>query len=156
MLRRYEALLLTVPEITQDEERSVEKGIDQLVSSAKGTIVSFERWGKFKLAYPVEKNDYGVYFLVRFELSADAEVLNEIRSFFAVKLHEIVMRAVISKLDPRRPMEYHRPKSLEEAPAERSVDAFLKKNKMSGLADSDKNQDKYDLEEQLAMGEEVE
>lgn len=138
MLRQYEALLLTVPEITKDEEKSIEKDVSRFVVQDKGSVISFERWGKFKLAYPVKKNEYGVYFLIRFEVPAGSTVLEEVRTFFAVKLHNIVMRNVFSKLDPRRPFTYNRPKSLEEAPAAggRDVDAFLKENKMEGLLSS--------------------
>ena len=59
--------MLTVPEITADETKSIEQQFDRVVADKKGTMVSFERWGKYRLAYPVKKNDYGVYFLARFE-----------------------------------------------------------------------------------------
>jgi small subunit ribosomal protein S6 len=135
MVHRYEALLLTVPEITQDETKSIENDVARIVQSGKGTIISFERWGKFKLAFPVKKNDYGVYFLVRFEIPVSAAVMEDIRSYFAVKLHEVVMRHMFTLLDPRKPLTYQRPKSLEEAPTH-DVDTFLKENKMGAMVGS--------------------
>ncbi len=140
MMRRYEALLLAVPEITQDEAKNVENEIARLAQKAKGTVISFERWGKYKLAYPVKKNDYGIYFLTRFEMPAETsiELLNDIKSLFAVKLHEVVMRNTVTRLDETGSLAYQRPKSLEEAPAGNDVGAFLKDNKMDGLFGSDK------------------
>ena len=63
-LRRYEVLLLTVPEITLDESKNLEKQLNNLIQNNKGSFVSFERWGKYKLVYPVKKNDYGGLLLI--------------------------------------------------------------------------------------------
>lgn len=132
MLARYEALLLTVPEITEDEAKSLESNLSRIMKDAKGSIVSFERWGKYKLAYPVRKKDYGTYFLVRFEATEKMAAVEEIKSLFAVRLHELVMRHMVTQLDPKLSLTYQKPPSLEDAPA-RGVNTFLKENKMEGL-----------------------
>lgn len=133
MTQRYEVLVLTVPEITQDETKQLETELDRLISKAKGSVISFERWGKFKLTYPVRGNAYGVYFLTRFEGSA--EILKEVDQLFKIKLHTFVMRHMISQVKGDS-LEYQRPKSLEETPASRDMDTFLKENKMEGLLSS--------------------
>jgi len=131
-LRRYELLLLTVPEITSDESKNLEKQLNKLVLDYKGSIISFERWGKYRLVYPVKKNDYGVYYLFRFEIPGETELIQEVQTLFKVKLNNIVMRNMFSHLDEKASLSYQRPKSLEEAPA-RDVETFLKENKMEGL-----------------------
>lgn len=88
---RYEILMLAVPTITQDETKSIESGLDRVFKEGDGTMVSFERWGKYRLAYPVKKNDYGVYFLARFEADDAHKLLEDIKPLFKVKLHEVVM-----------------------------------------------------------------
>ncbi|MCL5436977.1 MAG: 30S ribosomal protein S6 [Candidatus Dependentiae bacterium] len=116
---RYEALILAVPEITTDEASTLESQIHSLISQLKGEILSFERWGKYKLAYKVRKNDYGVYFLVRFDLPENGQtgsVMEEVRRLFAIKYRDIVMRFIFSSLDPNAPLTYKRPESLEEMP----------------------------------------
>lgn len=130
---RYETLFLTVPEITNDEASSIETQFDGLVRKAKGAFISFERWGKYRLAYPVAKNEYGVYFLVRFEVdpAQNIQLLDEIKSFFNLKYSNLVKRNLTSKLDPKASLAYQRPESLEESPHD--VDDFLRKNKMEGL-----------------------
>ncbi len=132
-LRRYEALMLTVPEITQDEAKSLETSIEGAVKTAQGSVVSFERWGKYRLCYPINKNDYGIYFLARFEVPAEGQVNEELKSLFSIKFHELVVRNTVTRLDILDPLDYQRPKSLEESPASRDVDKFLKDNKMTGL-----------------------
>ena len=138
MLARYETLLLTVPEITADEAKSLESQVERIVKDSKGSIVSFEKWGKYRLSYPIRKNDYGVYFLARFE--APAPVVEEIRNLLAVKLHELIMRQMTVQLDPKASLTYQRPPSLEDAPS-RDVNTFLKENKMEGLMSDTGNGD---------------
>jgi small subunit ribosomal protein S6 len=144
MLARYESLLLTVPEITADEAKSLESQIDRIVKGQKGNVISFERWGKYRLAYPVRNNEYGVYFLARFE--SPAEAVEEIKSLFAVKLHDLVMRNMAIHLDPKASLVYQRPQSLEDAPTTRDVNTFLKENKMEGLMGSQGGHDDSDFE----------
>ncbi len=133
MMQRYEVLVLTVPEITKDELKQMENQLDKLIASAKGSTLSFERWGKFRLTYPVRRNEYGVYCLMRFE--APGSLIKDMRDFFAVKLHDIAMRYVVTRLDGDS-LLYQRPKSLEEASTSRDVDTFLKENQMGGLLSS--------------------
>lgn len=119
-MHRYEVLVLTAPEITADEASSLETQFGAVLKELDCTLVSFERWGKYKLAYPVRKHEYGVYFLTRFE-TEDVAILAKInpalRAFFGVKHDTLVMRHMIVSLAPRATLQYQRPESLEEAPA---------------------------------------
>lgn len=136
---RYETLLLAIPEITADESSALESHIEKTIKDNGGSLISLDRWGKYRLAYPIEKNEYGVYFLVRFETNQTGNALLEaLRILFAVRYSELVMRHVIAKLKPHQSLEYQRPESLEDAPG-RSVDTFLKENKMTGLLHSSRN-----------------
>jgi len=117
MIQKYEALLLTIPEITGDEAKSLETQLDNVIKVGGGSTISFERWGKFKLAFDVNKSEYGVYYLVRFEAPKKTTLISDMKTYFKVKLSNIVKRDMISCLDPKRPLTYQRPRSLEEAPA---------------------------------------
>jgi len=131
MLRQYEALLLTVPEITGDEVKHLETQIDKIIKAGSGSVVSFERWGKYRLAYEINKNDYGVFFLTRFELPETKSTVTDLKALFKVKFNNVVMRDMVSALDPKRPLTYQRPRSLEEAPAREAE--FSKDNKMNSF-----------------------
>ena len=134
MVSRYEVLILSVPEITADEAKTIEMQFDRVIKEAKGSVISFEKWGKYKLCFPIRKNDYGVYFLARFEISTAA--VNEVRSLLALKFYELIMRHTIVQLDPKKSLEYQKPPSLEDAPS-RDVNTFLKENRMEGLMSSE-------------------
>jgi small subunit ribosomal protein S6 len=135
---RYETLLLVIPEITKDESTALENQTEQLIKKAQGSVISFDRWGKYKLAYQVRKNDYGIYYLLRFEIKdglAAQTLIESIRSFFLVKYNHIVMRNMTTMLAPEQSLIYQKPESLEDMPT-RDVDLFLKENKMTGLLTS--------------------
>ena len=52
---RYEILFLTVPEITGDEVEAVKELFTKSIRTSKGDLLAFDRWGKYRLAYPVKK-----------------------------------------------------------------------------------------------------
>jgi small subunit ribosomal protein S6 len=135
--RRYEVLVLVTPEITRDEERSLEKELAELVSNAEGDVVSYDRWGKFLLAYPVKKHEYGIYILMRFNVAAEktSELLQNVEHAFNVRYNAIVMRHMFDRLEADTSHSYKRPDSLEEGSA-KDVNTFLKENKMSGASGS--------------------
>jgi small subunit ribosomal protein S6 len=130
--QRYELMLLTVPEITQDEAKDVEKQINALIKDHAGSTSSFDRWGKYRLAYPVQKHEYGVYFLVRFYASDTGALNSEIRSLLRIRFDAVVMRSLLSTLEADAPSTYKRPRSLEETPQEEGA-SILKNKKVEGL-----------------------
>lgn len=115
---RYEILMLTVPEITQDEAHKIEGHIERVIKEQKGALVSYERWGKYRLAYPVKNNDYGIYFLVRFEVEQTqaSALLDALKSLFAVKVNDMVLRHMVARLDAKKSLAYQRPQALDEVP----------------------------------------
>lgn len=130
-MMRYEILMLAVPEITNDEARSLETQLDRIIKKAKGTVISFERWGKYRLAYPVKKNEYGVYFLTRFEAEEANEMLDGLRAYFTLKANDLIMRHMCARLDEKASLDYDRPPSLEMAPHDGS--SFIKDAKVNDL-----------------------
>jgi small subunit ribosomal protein S6 len=138
-LSRYELLMLATPEITQDETKELEKQLGTLIKARKGSVIAFDRWGKYRLAYPIKKAEYGVYFLLRFDVQ-DAQNLNhEIHSLLRVRFDNIVIREVLTALDLHAPLDYKRPRSLEDAPSseEGSVLKGKKGEGMLSAADND-------------------
>lgn len=129
----YETLILAVPEITNDETKQLEKQFDAILQKNKCAKISFERWGKYKLAQQVNKNNYGVYFLTRYEVDQEhmAALLSDLSDYLKLKVANIVMRFMNSALDAKKGLEYIKPIPLDETA--RDIDKFLKDNKMEGL-----------------------
>ena len=136
-LVRYETLLLVSTDVTDDELSMIEKTFDQISTTAQGKISRFDKWGKYRLAYPVNKSSYGVYVLVRFELPKETapKALPEIETLLKIKCSEIVWRHVTIKLQPNAPQTYHKPEPVDVARTN-NFDSLLKENKMGNLLDS--------------------
>lgn len=130
---RYEVLFLTVPEITKDESESIKNHFSKVIRAHKGSMLSFDRWGKYRLAYPVNHNDYGVYFLTRFEVDKDNKeaLLASIKEIFVFKFNTLIPKHIVQRLNATGSLEYKRPASLEDNPQD--IDSFLKRNEMEGL-----------------------
>lgn len=122
---RYEALLLTMPDLSSQQAEQLETQLETVLRENGGVLLSYDRWGKYFLAYPVMKYDYGIYFLARFEVdpARKNEALAAIRTFYAVRNAEIVLRHIIKALDSEAPLMYSRPQSLEEIPQEGEASA---------------------------------
>jgi ribosomal protein S6 len=135
---QYETLILTVPEITIDESKQIEKQLDTVLQKHKSAKISFDRWGKYKLAQQVNKNNYGVYFLARYEIPAENKdaLLEEVSEHFTLKLANVIMRFMNTNIDSKKGLEYTKPTPLDEST--RDVDKFLKDNKIDSMV-LDKN-----------------
>ena len=131
-LSRYELLMLATPEITQDETKELEKQLTNLIKNRNGSVISFDRWGKYRLAYPVKKSEYGVYFLIRFDVQNVENLNQEIHSLIRVRFDNIIVREVLTVLEEQSSLDYKRPRSLEEAPSAEEV-ALTKGRRSEGF-----------------------
>lgn len=134
---RYETLILTRPEITEDEVTQIERYFYNQLSGDNGHVAAFDKWGKLRLAYPVKTNDYGTYILVRYEATGAflASFLKELDTFFKIKCNDFVMRFSTVKLAKNAPIAYNKPEAIDSTRSA-SVESFLKDNKMEGLLSS--------------------
>ena len=68
-LNDYEMVMIISPEITGEELDTTVANISQSITSRGGEVASVERWGKRKLAYPIEHFSEGHYMLARFKMT---------------------------------------------------------------------------------------
>lgn len=134
---RYETLLLARTEITNEEISLIEKSFETIINGAGGKINAVDRWGKYRLSYPIKKQEYGIYYLIRFDVPADkvSQVTKEIQEFFRIKCSEFVLRNVIVRLDDNAPTMYKRPEPVDSPYANGGgVDSFIKENKLDSFS----------------------
>jgi len=65
----YELVYIVSPEVADDALESKIDGISQFITGREGVIADVEKWGKKKLAYPVNHFLEGNYVLTRFKIS---------------------------------------------------------------------------------------
>lgn len=114
----YEILMLFKPDTSKEVYEDFKVKLEKMISmDFNGKVETFDHWGKYLLAYQIEKNEYGIYVLVRFGVEINKkEVLNKIKTLFTLKFNNILMRYIIVNIGSILSAEYSKPDSLEDAP----------------------------------------
>jgi len=76
VIRTYETVFITLPTMTDEEERAAVDAFAAVVSEGGGTFAANDRMGRRRLAYPIKKLEDGVY--TRFLYDSDANVPKEL------------------------------------------------------------------------------
>ncbi len=65
-MRYYELLYIVNPNLEDDRVKTIIDEIGKEVNKDKVSIINHKIWGKKRLAYPINKNKYGIYLLLQF------------------------------------------------------------------------------------------
>ena len=76
MIRTYETVFITLPTLTDDEEKVVVDALTAVVTEGGGVFAANDRMGRRRLAYPIKKFEDGVY--TRFLYDSDSGVPKEL------------------------------------------------------------------------------
>ena len=71
-MRNYELAYIADPELDEEALVALEERVKSWIEAAKGTILDVERWGKRKLAYPIQHRNEGYYFILKTDMPAGA------------------------------------------------------------------------------------
>ncbi len=94
--RDYELVVLLHPDLEIDLEKPLTK-LRKIIADNKGEITKEDNWGKRKLAYRINKEDFAVY--VYFELSLPADAIKKLQS--TLNITDEVLRHLLTAVDPR-------------------------------------------------------
>jgi small subunit ribosomal protein S6 len=94
-LQDYELVFIISPEVADESLENTINGISQFITGKDGVVSDVERWGKRRLAYPVEHFLEGNYVLARFkinptwckELEANLKISEEVLRHLLIKLN---------------------------------------------------------------------
>lgn len=89
-MKLYELLYITDPS-NEETIEDVKKKIEGVITGREGTVKSFEKLGKKRLAYPIQKRQYGVYFLVYFH--GNGRIVQALDYF--MRLNNLILRHII-------------------------------------------------------------
>jgi small subunit ribosomal protein S6 len=93
-LRDYEMVMIISPEIAEEDVAGVIDKVSEFITSRGGEIMQVDRWGKRKLAYPIDRFREGNYVVSRFkfepgmttDLEADLKISENILRHMVVRL----------------------------------------------------------------------
>lgn len=94
-MRQYETAFLITPKLEEEETEKLIEKMAEVVKKKKGIMVNIEKWGKRRLAYPIDKLDEAVY--VFFHYEGDPDIPQELQRRF--RQMETVLRYLTLKKD---------------------------------------------------------
>ncbi len=97
MLRRYETIFVTRADLPADDTAGMVERYVGIIEGMEGTIVELDKWGKRRLAYPIEKKRDGYY--VRVDFVAEHKAVTEVERNF--KIDENILRFQTVKLSDK-------------------------------------------------------
>ena len=68
----YETVFITEPEISKDQVDQLINKIEQAITANQGALTSEDRWGRRRLAYPIQGHREGYYAVFNFTSEAGA------------------------------------------------------------------------------------
>jgi len=95
VVRPYEAVVVLTPTLDSDEAYSgLIARLEKIVTDGGGVVRAVERWGRRRLAYPIERQHDGYYVLLQFdaEPAVTKELDRVLRITDAVLRHLVVRR----------------------------------------------------------------
>jgi len=72
IMNQYELIYVTKPQLNATDLEGANSKVAGLVEKESGLVLAFEEWGRRRLAYPIAKNEHGVYGYLNFVAPADA------------------------------------------------------------------------------------
>ena len=94
-MAKYEMLYLLNNDSTEEVKAAEIEKYENIVKSMNGAVVSTEKWGTKKTAYPIKYKNEAYFVLMTFE--ADGKVLNELERVAGIDAE--VLRRMITKLN---------------------------------------------------------
>lgn len=96
--REYESIFILHPDSQSNVIDNISGRCQDIISRLNGKLLRAENWGRRKLAYPVKKNQKGIYIYLKYlgyqdlvhELERNFRAIDSIIKFLSVKIDEDV------------------------------------------------------------------
>jgi small subunit ribosomal protein S6 len=91
----YESVVITRPELTESQVENLTSELVAIITTENGKVQSTENWGLRNLAYKINKNKKGHYFLIN--IDCDPSVIFEFER--QMRINEDIIRFLTIKID---------------------------------------------------------
>lgn len=132
--REYETIYILRPDVDNDVAEKIVDRAKDVIKRLDGTLTKLDNWGKRRLAYPIQKNNRGIFVYLKYvgysdlvaELERNLRLLDEVVRFQTVLLAENIDPAAVT-VDPEEVQYLH----VEEE--EETEDAELERARSLGM-----------------------
>ena len=99
-MKRYEVIAIVKSDLTEEDINALIERCQAIITDRKGVIAKVDKWGKRRLAYEINKQKDGFYYLIDFagdgpivaELERNFKIDDRILKFMTVKKEGAVTR----------------------------------------------------------------
>ena len=97
-MNKYELTIVISGKSTPAKKKSVGGMIEKLLNTFKGKVEKFDDWGERELAFPIKKNDSGMFlhYIVELEGNSAKSIVQKLN------LEEEVLRYLLVKKETRK------------------------------------------------------
>ena len=74
IMNQYELIYVTRPTLNAEELVGLSEKVSGLIEKGEGQVLAAEEWGRRRLAYPILKNEHGLYTYINFVAPASAPI----------------------------------------------------------------------------------
>jgi small subunit ribosomal protein S6 len=112
--REYETIYILRPDVDNDVAEKVVDRAKDVIARLDGTLTKLDNWGRRRLAYPIQKNNRGLFVYLKYvgygdlvaELERNLRLLDEVVRFQTVLLAEDIDPASVA-VDPEEVQYLH-------------------------------------------------
>jgi small subunit ribosomal protein S6 len=94
-LNDYEVALIIRPELEDEAQEEIIERLSQILTATEGQVENVEKWGRRRLAYPINKVNEGYYYFIQGKFSPS--VLPELER--NIRLSESILRHMVLRTD---------------------------------------------------------
>ena len=95
--RPYESTFIVNASLEDAQIDATSNHIQEIITRNGGEVTALNRWGRKRLAYPIQKKNNGFY--VNIEFAASGEIISQLERAF--QLDENILRYLTIRLDKR-------------------------------------------------------
>lgn len=130
-MREYEAMIIAKADLPEAELSKMVSKWETIIGTDGGQVVKKETWGVRRLAYPINKQNRGNYFV--YDVATNQVNIHELER--VLKLEENVLRSMVIKLADHVNVEARRLELQKqaEAAAQRAAEAAREKAESESL-----------------------
>ncbi len=100
-MKHYETMFILKPTLTPEESAAKIGFFKEIITKDGGEIVAVEDWGTKQLAYEIEGNKRGYYYVMYFKASPDS-ILELERNY---RINEDIIRFIVLKYEKKKEVE---------------------------------------------------
>lgn len=109
-MRPYELVVLLHPDLEIDADTPISK-LEKIIEAAGGKVTKRDNWGKKRLAYRINKQDFAVY--AYFEMDLPPQAARRVEQ--QILLAEEVMRHILVSRPETKPVKAKKSETKEPA-----------------------------------------